>query len=287
MVQSPEYPDLLWMPARSITAGRKPGKPIHITVHETDNPTSTARGEATWMQNRTDGTSAHYIVDEVEIIQGVRTTDTAHTAMFHGNRDGIHYEFCGVSGRADTADAQLRLAAKQMARDMRKHDIPLRRLTVSETRAGVPGINSHGDVTKAWPEDGGTHTDPGPNFPWDALFQYVKAELEGDDMPTAKEIAEAVWSHQIASRHLDNSTPHSAHEIVINAIQTSRAVKVIAELQGVQYAALMEQVDQAEEFAAAESDPDAFAEAVVARIGPAQQAALMAALQRIHITVAE
>jgi hypothetical protein len=118
----------------------------------------------------------------------------------------------------------------------------------------------------------------------DDLFQVITG---GDDMPTAEEIAKAVWSYPIASRHLDNSLPHSAHEVVVNAIQTGRAVKALAQQQGIQYAALMDQVDELEEIAAAGSDPDALAAAISERLAPAQQQALMAALQRIRITVDE
>lgn len=115
--------------------------------------------------------------------------------------------------------------------------------------------------------------------------------ITGGDMPITpadiEAIAKGVWSHAVASRHLDNSQPHSAHEAIINAIQTSRAVRALAEQQGINHAALMDQVDQVEELAAAESDAGAFADAVVAKLGPAQQDALMAALQRIKLTVSE
>lgn len=193
MVQSPQYPDLEIIYPRSYTRGRQAGRPVYITIHETDNPTSSARGEARYMQTRTDGVSCHYVVDELELIQVVPTTDTAHTALYHGNRDGIHYEFCGVSGRPDTFDAQLRLAAKQMARDMLRHNIPIWRLTVAQTREAKRGFNSHADITAAWPEDGGNHTDPGTGFPWDTLFTYIRAELEGTTMDETDATEARIW----------------------------------------------------------------------------------------------
>lgn len=285
-MQSPQYPDLLWMPPRSFTPGRQAGKPIHITVHETDNPTSSARGEASYMGTRTDGTSAHYIVDEVELIQGVRTTDTAHTALYHGNRDGIHYEFCGVSGRADTFDAQLRLAAKQMARDVRRHNIPVRRLTPAQTRAGVPGFNSHGDVTLAWPEDSGTHSDPGANFPWSTLFSYVNAELEGDDMATPQEVADAVWAKFFARPDaFDDGLGHGAYESAIAAVNAAkRASRLLATVDAiaVQLGVVAADVDTLEESEAAllaavraipaggpGADPDVIVDLLLAKLPPA------------------
>jgi hypothetical protein len=59
---------------------------------------------------------------------------------------------------------------------------------VAETRAawdnfpsGPKGIVGHVDCTKAYPEDGGDHTDPGPEFPWDVFLDLVKQEMTGDE----------------------------------------------------------------------------------------------------------
>ncbi|MGW4123612.1 peptidoglycan DD-metalloendopeptidase family protein [Nocardia sp. NPDC004711] len=55
------------------------------------------------------------------------------------------------------------------------------------------GVCGHVDFG-AW---GGGHTDPGPNFPWDELIRRARAFAEGDDMPSADDIAKAVWSQRI------------------------------------------------------------------------------------------
>jgi hypothetical protein len=75
-----------------------------------------------------------------------------------------------------------------------KHGIPLHRLTVDEMKkAGVHpsepiGYCGHVDVAHAYGQT--THTDPGPNFPWDVLAADIDAlavaaaldNLENDDM---------------------------------------------------------------------------------------------------------
>lgn len=208
MVQSPEYPDLKWMPPRGFGSGRD-GKAVrYIVIHYTagSERSTSAEDGAVYDQHRTDGTSTHYFVDSNSVVQCVLTKDRGNAARHKGNRLGIQYELCGTAQtRAQWLDAAslatLKNAARQVARDCRKYDIPVRRLSVAETRrdwtdfpAGPKGIVGHIDCTLAYPEDGGDHTDPGAAFPWDVFLGFVRAELEEDDMPTAAEIADAVWS---------------------------------------------------------------------------------------------
>lgn len=194
MAQSSEYPDLKWVPPRAFGKGRD-GKAVRLVViHYTagSERATSAEDGAAYDQRRTDGTSSHYYVDSNSIVQCVRTTDRANTARHRGNRLGIQYELCGTAqSRAQWLDAAssatLRLAARQVARDCRKYGIPVRRLSVADTRRawtefpnGPRGIVGHVDCTEAYPEDGGDHTDPGAGFPWDVFLDLVRAEMEDD-----------------------------------------------------------------------------------------------------------
>ena len=66
---------------------------------------------------------------------------------------------------------------------------------------GVDRLLSHKDCSERW--GGSDHTDPIPFFAkwgrtWEQFVSEVDAKLEGDeDMPSADEIAEAVWDYQI------------------------------------------------------------------------------------------
>lgn len=188
MAQSPEYPDLKWVPPRSWSSGRAAGQPTVIVIHTTEGSEHALSAEdgAAYDARRTDGTSTHYFHDENSTIQCVRTTDRAHTARANGNRIGIHHELCGRAGQGVTgwADAssqgELRQAAKQAARDARKWDIPVRHLTRAQLADGQKGFCGHVDITYAFPQDDGTHTDPGPNFPWTQFLNMVREEMEDD-----------------------------------------------------------------------------------------------------------
>lgn len=182
-MQSPEYPDLLWVPCRWKANGRATGQPTKIVIHKTDN-TAPAAAEAHFATFRPDQVSAHYFVDAVQVIQGVHTLNTAFAALEHGNREGIQYELCGISGQP-TPRATLINAARQIARDMHEYGIPLVHLVGSAVRnTEAKGVTGHIDWTVGRPEDippGRTgHTDPGASFEWNTLFILIRVFLEGD-----------------------------------------------------------------------------------------------------------
>lgn len=193
---SPEYPDLPFARPRAWGTGRD-GKAVRfIVVHYTagSENTSSAENGVAYDQSRTDGTSTHYFVDPDSVVQCVETWHRANTALYKGNRLGIQYELCGTAQtRAQwldaSSDAILWRAAQQMARDAVKYGIPVRRLSVAEARSswysfpsGPKGFVGHVDMTNAFPEDGGDHTDPGAAFPWDILLARVKNFIDGGDM---------------------------------------------------------------------------------------------------------
>jgi N-acetyl-anhydromuramyl-L-alanine amidase AmpD len=202
VAQSPEFPELKFVKPKSWKSGRaRPGQPTIIVIHDTEGSEGRTAAEngAAYDARRTDGVSTHFFVDADSCVQCVLTKDTAHHAKSEGNIRGIGFELCG---RASQTQAQwldggldLRLAARYVAKCCRKWNIPARKLTVAQLRAGEKGICGHDDVSKAWHQT--DHTDPGRNFPWSQFIDMVQAELnppEEDDMPTAKEIAQAVWN---------------------------------------------------------------------------------------------
>lgn len=190
-MQSSEYPDLRFVEPAAYGRGRDGKSVRYVVIHYTagSERSTSAEDGAAYDKRRTDGTSTHYFHDQDSTIQCVLTGDRANAARHRGNRLGIQHELCGTEQtRAQWTDkasmGTLLRAARQVARDCRKYDIPVRRLSVAETRAawtdyprGPKGIVGHVDVTKAYPEDGGDHTDPGPQFPWTIFLDMVRAEL--------------------------------------------------------------------------------------------------------------
>lgn len=208
MAQSTEYPDLKWVSPKSWTNANRSSVQC-VVIHTTEGSAhgQSAEDGAAYDARRTDGTSTHYFHDSDSTIQCVRTEDQAHAARTQGNRRGIQHELCGRAGSIDWdgayADAMLARTAKQVARDCRKWKIPARKISASQLADGEKGICGHVDVTNAFPQDNGTHTDPGSRFPWSRFISMVQDELEGDDVTNddiekiADRVVEKLLNHDL------------------------------------------------------------------------------------------
>lgn len=169
--------------AKNFTRGRF-GSPVMLVVlHTMEVPEkpNKARQIAQWFAGATaPQASAHFCVDDMEIVQCVAESDTAWAAP-GANRNGVHIEQAGRAGQtaAEWADpfseSMLRRSAALTADLCRRHGVPIKRLNAEEVKAGAKGICGHVDVTKAFPALKGTHWDPGPAFPWAHFIELVIA----------------------------------------------------------------------------------------------------------------
>lgn len=195
MGMSQEFPELQFVPPRAYGTGRDGRKVKLSVVHYTagSERSTSAEDGAAYDQRRTDGTSCHFFHDQNSSVQCVYRWNRANSAFHKGNRLGVQHELCGtLQTRGQwldpASDATLWRAARYVANDCLTYGLQPRRLSVAETRAtwysNAPGgIVGHVDITRAFPEDGGTHTDPGPEFPWDIFLDRVHHFMNGDDMP--------------------------------------------------------------------------------------------------------
>ena len=184
-----EYIGAKWGgPPRAYGRGRD-GKGVRLSViHYTagaEGRFSAEDGNA-YDKRRTDGVSCHAFHDRDSTIQEVDRADRSNSAYSKGNRLGVHHELCGtVQSREqwfdEASDPTLWRAARAVAQDCIDFRLEPRRLSVPEVRAawysypnGPRGICGHVDITYAFPEDGGNHTDPGVAFPWTEFIERVK-----------------------------------------------------------------------------------------------------------------
>lgn len=168
-------------------------RPRLIVIHDMEYPEKT--GSAEWCANyfKTSNDSAHYCVDNQEIVQAVREQDGAWHApgYIQGvevNRQSIGIEHAGYAKqtRADWLDpfgsAMLSLSAQLTAGLCQKYGIPAVHLSVDQVRQGVSGICGHDDITRA--TGSGDHMDPGAGFPWDTYIAAVQSDM-GESLEVA------------------------------------------------------------------------------------------------------
>ena len=108
---------------RSTPHNRRPGlllKPETITIHNTANPSSSARNERNWLTNPSNDRTAsfHIVVDEREVIECIPLSEVAWAGgdgtNGPGNRTSIHIEICESGDYAKTLDNAAQLVAKML-----------------------------------------------------------------------------------------------------------------------------------------------------------------------------
>lgn len=176
-----------FIPARYHYSGGN--TPRLVVIHDMEFPKQ--EGAAEWCANffaTSSQDSAHYCIDNQEIVQSVDESDGAwHTpgylAGVEVNRESIGIEHAGYASqtRDEWLDGyslpMLQQSARLVADICKRYGIPARHLTLAELAAGESGIAGHVDITRA--SGSGTHTDPGDGFPWDWYIAQVNADMGG------------------------------------------------------------------------------------------------------------
>jgi N-acetyl-anhydromuramyl-L-alanine amidase AmpD len=156
-----------------------PQVPRAVVVHGTVSPCALggARAVARFFATHGQPTSAHYTVDPGETVQSVGD----HVVAYHcgHNTGSIAFELCdpqaGPGSRWRDTPHRLMLdrAARDVAQTCLAYGIETRRPSVAELRSRGPHcIYGHNDSRLAFGST--THSDPGPDFPWDDFLKAVR-----------------------------------------------------------------------------------------------------------------
>jgi N-acetyl-anhydromuramyl-L-alanine amidase AmpD len=194
---------IAFVEAKHFTLGRRNGaRPKWVVIHTAETPETlkTAESLAAWAAGgmpEGQRVSWHYAVDANSIVQSVREENTAW-AGGPSNTHGIHIELAGRANQDhlgwsdDFSKAMLERAAELVSQICSRWQIPIVHPLKSSVLRGQAGIIGHDQVTWASKEArrqvhridpwyvGGkfvttSHTDPGPNFPWDSFVSQVQA----------------------------------------------------------------------------------------------------------------
>lgn len=171
--------------ARNITVASGVPRPIDlIVVHTMEAPEKpkTARHVAEWFAgSQAPQASAHFCVDDEEVIQCVRVEDVAWAAP-GANHDGVHIEHTGYAGQTqdqwddDYSRSVLWNSALLAAELCQRFNIPAVKVDPHPPENGkaiVRGFCGHVDVTN-WRNGGKGHQDPGAAFPWGHYLALVR-----------------------------------------------------------------------------------------------------------------
>lgn len=163
---------------------QKRRRTIAIVVHATaghEGPTKDDDVAAMFAKRFPPGQKARsctFVVDSNSFVQCVPDDCIAWHCGATGNRLTEGVELCGQASqtRAQWFDAMsfpmLCLAARLIAWRCELYSIPVRFADAAMLRAGLPGITTHAEVSKAWRES--NHTDPGPDFPMEDLLRAIR-----------------------------------------------------------------------------------------------------------------
>lgn len=176
---------------RIVSNGHGSLSPKYLAIHETANRGATAGNHVKyWMTN--DAYAVHYVADWTGLVFHTVPDDRLCWHVGGGNAYCVGIELCHATNVEDFIEVWrtgVEFAAYYLA--MRGW--------------GIDRLISHNDARLRW---GGTdHTDPAGadgksgyfgefGHTWAEFVEEVRERLEGD-MPTAKEVAEAVWAQDV------------------------------------------------------------------------------------------
>jgi len=154
-------------------------------LHTQEGGDGDAEGLAHWLD--ANGVSYHYTVSTGQptvTVCDVVDTDLASWSVLSANNRSINLCFAGSKvawSRQQWLDntAAIDVAAYLAVQDCHKYGIPVEVIAPPYT-SGRAGITDHNYVTKVLGD--GTHTDVGPNFPWD-VFAASVAKYSGGTAP--------------------------------------------------------------------------------------------------------
>lgn len=176
MTPKPDYNEY-WVNSPSFHS--RGGTKVDLFLLHTQEGPGNADSLGRFLANPANNVSYHYTVSQAGdggvTVCDVVDTDYASWSCLSANNRSINLCFAGSSVNWSRNDwlAQskaLDVAAYIAVQDCKKYGIALKILS-PPYKSAPPGISDHKYVTQYLGD--GTHTDVGPNFPWDVFASYV------------------------------------------------------------------------------------------------------------------
>jgi N-acetyl-anhydromuramyl-L-alanine amidase AmpD len=148
------------------------GQSVRLVVLHTAEGSLTTTSLGRYFARPDTRASSHVGIDDHGVVQYV-PYDRASWTLRSGNKISDNAELCGFAKwnrNQWVADhhQMLEHAARWIRDRCTARRIPIRKLTPGEVAGGHSGVIGHHDWTLGMHD--GTHTDPGPAFPWDVVM---------------------------------------------------------------------------------------------------------------------
>lgn len=157
-----------------------------IAVHTNEGPNApgdegrdrSAENLAKWMDGQQ--VSYHKVIDDDSVVNYVADQHKAW-ALRNGNPRSLNVCLTGYARQTRAEwlqhDRQLRLAADVVRAWCDRYGIPKVKLSSAAVGADRSGVCGHLNWTEG--KRDGSHSDPGPEFPWDVFMRYVSGQQAG------------------------------------------------------------------------------------------------------------
>jgi hypothetical protein len=182
----------VWIPSPNFTSGRPSSR---ILCCHTSEGSQSFRSLGNFLSQSSSQVSYHAGFDDTsatQIGEYVKPPNTSWSAMA-ANSYAEHGCCCTPSGASSGwsrqtwlgHDTMLRACGAWIGEEAARYQVPIVKIGADDIVAGRSGVCGHGDVSAAGA--GGSHTDPGPAFPWDVVLAYALGgkpfpEPAGDDL---------------------------------------------------------------------------------------------------------
>lgn len=208
-----------------------------VVIHTAEGATSAA-GLGGYFGTTAAASSSHVGIDADGVIQYVPYTRQSWT-LRNGNPISENAELCGFASMTRTEwlsetdvtrefipgkgrktvrrpRQMLRHAAAWTALRCAENKVPLRKLDPADVDAGQRGVIGHADWTLSRVGQG-THTDPGPGFPWDVFLadvqRFANTNTLKDDMTPDEMLSATVTREGLPEGH-----PLAGQEVSLRTI---------------------------------------------------------------------
>jgi hypothetical protein len=180
---------------KSPNTSSRNGARVRLFVLHTQEGPGTAQSLANYLQNAASEVSYHYSIDNQTCIDVV-DTDRSSWSVLDANPYCINLCFAGSRASQsrqvwlDQYGAAIDYAAKLFVQDARKYGLGTRTLSWDEIGRGLSGGTDHYGITKGLFI--GSHTDCGPNFPWDVFQAAIARHANGAPAPAPAPVPNAI-----------------------------------------------------------------------------------------------